>query len=82
MRNIAMNLNTNFEHGIITCICETYNKFKFLLGTSSGYLLEYDLRFNSILNQKVYSENIPIIGITKYDNNPKNQLHEIHQIYK
>ena len=49
-----MNLNTNFEHGIITCICETYNKYKFLLGTSSGYLLEYDLRFNSTLNQKVY----------------------------
>ena len=56
------------EKGIFNCICESFDKDKFLIGTLDGNLLEYDLRINDVINEYKYNDNqnIPILGIKLY----------------
>ena len=66
MHKIALSKNIPFGKGKINCIIEAFNKQNFYLGTSAGYLLHYDLRFNSILNEYNYYNNDPIMGIAPF----------------
>ena len=66
MKNIAMKTQIPIDYGMISCISETYSKDNFYIGTIGGYLLDYDLRLNSVIRDYIYSDNIPILGIKPY----------------
>ena len=63
---IALNLSVRKEKGIMNCICESFEKNSFLIGTLDGSLLEYDLRLNTIVKDFQYYNETPILGINLY----------------
>ena len=63
IKNVALKKNIPLNKGMINCISETYNMKDFFIGTLGGHMLEYDIRLNSIINDYVYYNNIPILGI-------------------
>ena len=67
MHKIALTKNISFEKGKPTCILESFNKNYFYIGTSGGYILKYDLRFNSILSEYSYYNNDPIMGMNLFN---------------
>ena len=81
MKNMAIKNKIPISHGMITCICETYNKDNFFIGTMGGHLLDYDLRLNSIVKDYIYNDNIPILGIIPYRLN-KNSNYDLNSILK
>jgi len=66
MNKIALRHKFSFEKGRPNCIREYFLKNQFFIGTSGGYLLNYDLRFNSIINEYQYYNNDPIIDIYNF----------------
>ena len=66
MHKIALRNKISFEKGRPNCIREYFVKNKFFIGTCGGYLLDYDLRFNSIINEYLYYNNDPIIDIYNF----------------
>lgn len=54
------------SYGMINCITETYSKNNFYIDIIGGYLLEYDMKLNSIIKDYIYCENIPILGTFPY----------------
>ena len=54
------------EKGIFNCLCDSFEKNKFYIGSLDGNLLCYDLRMNDIINEYKYNENVPILGINLY----------------
>ena len=81
MKNMAMKNQIPVSHGMISCICETYNKDNFYIGTIGGHLLDYDLRLNSIVRDYNYSDNIPILGMIPYRLN-RNCNYDLSSILK
>jgi hypothetical protein len=65
IKSIAISNKIPISDGMINCITETFSN-NFYLGTLGGHLLEYDMRLNSIVNDYIYSENMPILGILPY----------------
>jgi phosphoinositide-3-kinase regulatory subunit 4 len=72
MHDIALRNKLSFENGKANCIKESFSKKVFYIGTSGGYLLNYDLRFNSILDTYKYYNNDPIIDIYPFNGNKNN----------
>jgi hypothetical protein len=66
MKTTAMKTQIPIDYGMISCISETYSKDNFYIGTIGGYLLDYDLRLNSVIRDYIYSDNIPILGIKPF----------------
>ena len=81
MKNMALNTKISISNGMINCICETYSKDNFYIGTIGGHLLDYDLRLNTIVKDYIYSENIPILGIIPYRLN-KSSNYDLSSILK
>lgn len=55
------------HRGIISCSeMLPNNSYTILFGTYGGYMFEFDLRLNSIINTWRYSDNNPILSIKKY----------------
>ena len=75
---ISLEKNISFDSGRPLCIKESFENNTFYIGTTGGKILQYDLRFNSILNEFSYYNNDPIIGISPYLSNRLN-LGEIFQ---
>ena len=63
---ISLSKNISFDIGKPICIKEGFEENSFYIGTSGGNILEYDLRFNSILNEYSYYNNDPILGLCPY----------------
>jgi hypothetical protein len=78
MHRISLEKNISFDSGTPLCIKESFEDNTFYIGTMGGKILQYDLRFNSILNEFSYYNNDPIMGISTYLNNKLN-LGEIFQ---
>ena len=68
INKVALYKKLSKERGIFNCICESFDKDNFLIGTLDGNLLEYDLRINDVINEYKYNDNqnIPILGINLY----------------
>ena len=68
INKVALYKKLSKEKGVFNCICESFDKDNFLIGTLDGNLLEYDLRINDIINEYKYNDNqnIPILGINLY----------------
>ena len=79
MHKIALSKKISFEKGKPSCIIEDFIKDYFYIGTSGGNILQYDLRFNSILSEFNYYSNEPIIGINKCNFN-KNNVYDLYSI--
>ena len=72
MHKISLGKNISFDSGRPLCIKEGFENGSFYIGTMGGKILQYDLRFNSILNEFSYYNNDPIIGIEPYHCNKLN----------
>ena len=72
MHKISLGKNISFDSGRPLCIKESYEDNTFYIGTSGGKILQYDLRFNSILNEFSYYNNDPILNISSYQCNKLN----------
>jgi hypothetical protein len=72
MHKISLGKNISFDSGRPICIKEGFEYNSFYVGTMGGKILQYDLRFNSILNEFSYYNNDPIIGITPFQCNKLN----------
>ena len=72
MHKISLGKNITFDSGRPLCIKEGFEDNSFYIGTMGGKILQYDLRFNSILNEFSYYNNDPIIGISPYQCNKLN----------
>ena len=66
VHNISLGKEISFDSGRPICIKEGFENKNFYIGTTGGKILQYDLRFNSILNEFSYYNNDPIIGISPY----------------
>ena len=66
MNNTALRTYIPIERGIISCLYTKNNYNDLTLGTLGGYILNYDIRINSISNNYKYCHNKPIIGISSY----------------
>ena len=69
---ISLEKNISFDSGRPLCIKESFENNSFYIGTTGGKILEYDLRFNSILNEYSYYNGDPILNITPYQCNKLN----------
>ena len=72
MHKISLGKNISFDLGRPLCVKESYENNTFYIGTSGGKILEYDLRFNSILNEFSYYNDDPILNIAPYQCNKLN----------
>ena len=81
MKNMAIKNRISISDGMINCLCETFSKDNFYIGTIGGHLLDYDIRLNAIVKDYIYSENIPISGIIPYRLN-KNNNYDLSSIIK
>ena len=68
INKVALYKKLSKEKGTFNCICESFDRDNFLIGTLDGNLLEYDLRINDVINEYKYNDNqnIPILGINLY----------------
>ena len=85
IKSIAISNTIPISDGMINCISETFSN-NFYLGTLGGHLLEYDMRLNSIINDYIYSDNLPILGIlpyrlTKFSNYDLNSINKSSNYY-
>ena len=64
---VSLDLAISKEKGIMNCICKSFEKNQFLIGTLDGNLLKYDLRLNSIVKDFEYCYNTPILGINLFN---------------
>ena len=65
-KDIDMSTNISPYLGVVSCICNNFNNHQFFLGTYGGYILDYDLRLNSITETRKYSDNTPIINLSLF----------------
>ena len=73
MNKIALTENVSKQKGLLYSICNIYKEQNFFIGTLDGYLLYYDLRMNSVINEYKYKKNdVPILGMSLYNINKKN----------
>ena len=63
MHKVALSTKIPFENGKPNCIKQDYYETNFYIGTSGGYLLNYDLRYNSIVKELSHYNNDPITGL-------------------
>lgn len=68
INKVALYKKLSKEKGTFNCICESFDRDNFLVGTLDGNLLEYDLRINDVITEYKYNDNqnIPILGINLY----------------
>jgi hypothetical protein len=66
MNKVALRTYIPIEKGIISCFYKSTN-VGLNIGTLGGYILNYDIRLNSIFNCHKYYSNKPIIGISTYN---------------
>ena len=67
MNKIALNESVSKQKGLLYSICKIYEDNNFFIGTLDGYLLYYDLRMNSVINEYKYKNNdVPILGMSLY----------------
>ena len=66
MNNTALRTYIPIERGIISCLYKEYDSTDIILGTLGGYILNYDMRINSVSNCYKYCHNKPIIGISSF----------------
>ena len=66
MNKVALRIYIPIEKGIISCFYKSTN-VGLNIGTLGGYILNYDIRLNSIFNCHKYYSNKPIIGISTYN---------------
>lgn len=63
MHKVALSKKIPFENGRPNCIKQDYNEQNFYIGTSGGYLLNYDLRYNSIIKEFSHYNRDPITDL-------------------
>ena len=66
MNNTVLRSYIPIERGIISCLYKKYDTTDIILGTLGGYILNYDMRINSVSNCYKYCHNKPIIGISSF----------------
>ena len=66
MDKIALTTYIPIEKGIVSCFYKSSN-IGLYIGTLGGYILNYDMRVNSISNSFKYCSNKPIMGISTYN---------------
>ena len=66
IHKIALRNKLSFDKGRPNCIRESVYQNEFYIGTSEGYLLNYDLRYNSIIKEFEYYNNDPIIDMFNF----------------
>ena len=66
MEKIALRNFIPIQNGIISYLYKNSNTDLYL-GTLNGYILNYDMRINTISDYYKYSNNKPIIGISNYN---------------
>jgi len=83
INKVALYKKLSKEKGVFSCVCESFDRDKFLIGTLDGNLLEYDLRINDVINEYKYNDNqnIPILGINLYSP-MKNTDYEVESFKK
>ena len=81
LKNVALSKSIPLNKGMMNCISETYTTKNFFIGTLGGHMLEYDMRLNSIINDYIYNNNVPILGILPCRLN-KNSVYDLSSIMK
>ena len=66
MHKVALSTKIPFENGKPNCIKQDYYESNFYIGTSGGYLLNYDLRYNSIIKEFSHYNSDPITGLFQF----------------
>ena len=66
MNKIALKTHIPLEKGIVSCFYKS-SDVGLYIGTLGGYILNYDIRLNSICKSNKYYSNKPIIGISTYN---------------
>ncbi len=66
MNKIALKTHIPLEKGIVSCFYKSSDNGLYI-GTLGGYILDYDIRVNSICKSNKYYSNKPIIGISTYN---------------
>jgi WD40 repeat protein len=66
MNKHGLSNNIGVHKGLITCMDFSRDERNLYLGTTGGFILNYDFRLNSIIEIYKYNENTPINGISNY----------------
>ena len=66
IQKVALKTYIPIEKGIISCFYKSSN-IGLYIGTLGGYILNYDMRINSICSSYKYCSNKPIIGISTFN---------------
>ena len=66
MNKIALKTHIPLEKGIVSCFYKNRDNGLYI-GTLGGYILNYDIRLNTICKSNKYYSNKPIIGISTYN---------------
>jgi WD40 repeat protein len=66
VNNHVSSYNIGVHKGLITCLDFSKDEHNLYIGTLGGYILNYDFRLNTVIENFKYNENTPIRGLSTF----------------